>query len=208
MATVSAPLYAEPREEFDGALTFVPYGTMLMALGQDGRWSKVAWGERIGWVLKDDLVDTAAAIFPEFTDGEVNESDDVNTTRVRALLRDEFGGDRMGYPLQAGEYVSYRLARKNISIPWPPERPRWPGRWHVLLKGVSRVHSGVQPKTGSVMEYVDDGEVGQLAYVEAVTPDESITISQANFPDRGIFRQRTLTRDEWRELRPIFIQIS
>jgi surface antigen len=53
-----------------------------------------------------------------------------------------------------------------------------------------------------------DNEVGYLAYVEAVFPDDVITISEANFPDAGIYNERSLTKEEWKDLRPIFIQFS
>lgn len=50
-------------------------------------------------------------------------------------------------------------------------------------------------------------EVGHVAYVEAVFPDDTITISEVNFPDSGIYNERSLLKEEWKSLKPVFIQI-
>ncbi len=207
VGSTRAPLYQNPTEEFDGALRLITYGQLVMVLEERGRWSRVAALEHEGWMLRDDLMDRAAFVYPEFIIGEKNESDDVNTIRVRAFIDDEFGGERVECSLQAGEYVLYRLLRKGISIPWPTIRPRLPGRWHTILKGVPGIHIGITPKTGAVMEYVSGEEIGHVAYIEAVFPDETISISETNFPDNGVYNERMLTRAEWLELRPVFIQI-
>jgi hypothetical protein len=35
-----------------------------------------------------------------------------------------------------------------------------------------------------------------------------IAISEANFPHSGIYSERTLAKDVWRALRPVFIEVS
>jgi surface antigen len=72
---------------------------------------------------------------------------------------------------------------------------------------VPGVSIGVVPKVGSVIEYTFPDEIGHLAYVEAVFPDESIVLSEANYPDRGIYNERTLGKEEWTALNPVFIQV-
>jgi hypothetical protein len=206
--SIDVPLYTRPTQEFDGVMSTITYGDMVMVLEQAGRFMHVAHDGREGWVLREDLVDRAAYVYPEFVIGEKNELDDPNTIRTRAMIKDLFGGSRVEFPLQAGEYVVYRLLRKGIHIMWPETRPRVPGMWHSFLKGMIGVHISISPKTGTVMEYTLPEEIGHVAYVEAVFPDETITISETNFPDSGIYNERVLTRDEWKELTPVFIQIS
>ncbi|MCA9364265.1 hypothetical protein KC727_03535 [Candidatus Kaiserbacteria bacterium] len=207
VGTAGAHLYAQPTIEFDTALASPTYGTLAIVLSQKGRWAEVVIGEAVGWMLREDLVDRAAYVYPHFVIGEKNHSDDPNTEMVRALLRDMFGGDVIGAPLQSGEYVMYRLARKDLTIDWPETRPRLPGRWHTLLKGVPGVHIDVAPQQGSVMEYITEQGVGHVAYVEVVFPDNTISISETHFPDEGIYNERVLTQEEWQALKPVFIRV-
>ena len=202
-----APLYKNPTREFDGAVEYISYGAMVTILGFVGRFAHVAVNGVEGFLVREDLVDRASYVYPEFVVGEENDVDDTNTVRLRAIIKDEFGAGSLEFPLQAGEYISYRLFRKGIVLAWPKVRPRMPGRWHVLLRGIFTIHVGVTPKTGAVMEYVLEHDMGHLAYVEAVFPDETISISEVNYPDSGRYSERTLTRDEWRELKPIFIHV-
>ncbi len=208
VGSTDAALYKQPTQEFDTVLGSLPYGEMVMVLDQKNRFAQISTNGFIGWVLREDLVDRAAFVYPELVIGLANEVDDPNTIRLRAMIRDEFGGARVEFPLQAGEYVTYRLLRKGLTISWPEVRPRVPGLWHTILKGVTGIHMGVSPKTGSIMEYMITEDMGHLAYVEAVFPDETVTLSEVNYPDRGIYNERVLTREEWRELKPIFIQVS
>ena len=144
-------------------------------------------------------------VYPEFRIGQENSVDHPNTAHVRAILGDTFSIGRSEFPLQAGEYALYRLWKKGIRIEWPTIRPRVPGLWHKILKGTPKIHVGVTPKAGSIMEYMLNNDVGHLAYVEAVFPDNTIAISEVNFPDSGIYNERELTKEEWKELRPVFI---
>ena len=206
---LSVPVYRNPTVEFDSQLATIPYGEMVMMLEARGRFFRVMWNTTEGWVLKDDLSDRAAHVYPDFTIGVENPSDAPSTANVRAFIGDEFNVRQTGLPLQAGEYVLYRLFRKGKRIMWPHEsRPRVPGLWHKLLRGVPGIHVGVVPKIDSVMEYMLDSDTGHLAYVEAIFPDDTITISEANYPDSGIYNERVLTKEEWRELRPTFIAVQ
>lgn len=205
---VSVAIFEHPTRTFDTVIGNMNYGDMAVVLEEKGKYVRIASGALEGWVLREDLVDRAAYVYPEFTIGEENDVDDPNTIRVRAMLDDEFGGALVEYPLQAGEYVAYKLLRKGLRIAWPKTRPRTPGLWHVILKGVPGIHIGITPKTGAVMEYMLPGEIGHVAYVETVFPDETITLSEANFPHGGIYNERVITREEWREFRPVFIQMS
>lgn len=206
--SITVPLYKHPTIEFDAQVTSIPYGEMVMMLEPKGRFFHVIWGVHDGWVLREDLVDRAIGVYPEFTIGEENLVDHPNTARVRSILEDIFGLNRSEFPLQAGEYVLYRLWKKGVRIAWPEARPRIPGLWHKILKGIEEIHIGVIPKAGAIMEYMQHDDIGHVAFVEAVFPDDTITISEVNYPHSGIYNERELTKAEWKELRPVFIKIG
>lgn len=206
--TVRVPVYKNPTVEFDAQIGEIPYGEMVIILEPKGRFYRIMWHTTEGWVFRDDIADRATRVHPEFVVGEENLVDGLNTTHVRAILGDVFGLGRSEFPLQAGEYVLYRLWKKGINIHWPETRPRVPGLWHKILKGVPGVHVSVVPKTGSIMEYISDADTGHLAFVEAVFPDDTISVSEINFPDSGIYNEREISKDEWKELKPVFIEVS
>lgn len=204
---METPIFQNPTMEFDGVIALLPYAAMLIVLENRGRWAKVAHNGLVGWILREELVDRAAHVYPYFVIGERNGTDDPNTIRLRAAISDEYSGGVVHAPLQQVEYVHYRLLRKGITIPWDDTRPRTPGTWQTLLKGRPGVHISVHPKTGAIMEFVHPDGSGHLAYVEAVFPDETISISEADHPEDGIYNERVLTREEWRELSPVFIEV-
>jgi hypothetical protein len=200
-------LYSNPTVTFDAYIARIPYGALVLMLDVQGRFCKVAWGNTEGWILKDNLADRSSRVYPEFVVGHENGPDHPNTLRVRACIDDEFGLGHSDFWLQAGEYIVYRLLRQSISIAWPPPRPRVPGSWHQLLRGLPGITMRVIPTAGSILEYADESEIGHLAYVEAVFPDGTIAISEANYPDRGIYNERALSKSEWQSLKPIFISV-
>ncbi len=206
--SLAVPVYKNPTIEFDAQVAKIPYGEMVMMLEVRGRFYRVVWRDVEGWVVREDLVDRAARVYPEFVLGQGNSVDHPNTARVRTALGDTFGLSFSEFDLQAGEYVLYRLWKKGVTIAWPDIKPRVPGLWHKILRGVPGVHMGVLPKVGGIMEYMVTSEIGHVAYVEAVFPDDTIALSEANFPDSGIYNERELTKDEWKELKPIFITVQ
>ncbi len=206
--TPRVPIYKNPTVEFDMQIGEIPYGEMVIVLEPRGRFYRIMWQTIEGWVFREDIADRAARVYPEFIVGEENSVDAPNTMQVRAVIGDPFGVSRSEFPLQAGEYVVYRLWKKGIKIQWPNIRPRVPGTWHKILKGGDRIHIGVTPKIGTVMEYVYDADIGHVAYVEAVFPDDTVIVSEANFPDAGIYSEREFSKEEWKALKPIFISIS
>ena len=66
---------------------------------------------------------------------------------------------------------------------------------------------GVTPKTESVMEYIVD-DIGHLAFVEAVFPDGSMKITEIGKFDDNAYTEGILASDQWKELRPVFIEIE
>ena len=208
VASTETPLRSEPTILRDTVIGSVPYGSMVMVLEVKNGWSRVLKGRYEGWVETRDLADKAAHILPQFVIGERNEAEDPNTVRLRAIIHDEFSGGGAGLPLQSHEYVLYKLTRKDLSISWPLIRPRKPGTWCDILKDTEGVTISAAPDSGSIIEFLTKENIGHLAYVEAVFPDGSIQISEANWPDDGIYNERVLVKNEWQELLPQFIKVS
>lgn len=211
MGTVSvvaktAHLFLEPVASFDGVLTDVPYGTMLNVYQAENRWYRTAYREHSGWILKDTV--TADNIYPRFQLGRFYDSKNVETIKLRSLIHDEFNGGLIEAPLQDVEYVTYKLRQKAKLLPWSDARPRISGNWKQLLRGAPGVYIGILPKADSVMEVVGDDAQGFVSYVDTVLPDESITVSEVGFLQEGMYSNRTLPKEEWRESRPVFIAVA
>ena len=212
-SSIVTPLRSAPGALGDTVYSMLPYGTMVMVLEVQDMWAQVASGPYTGWVYVDDLEDRAAHVYPGFHIGEINDAEDPATIRVRALINDEFGAGELGLPLQTEEYVAYRLLRKGVKIAWPQVRPRTPGTWGAILHKTVGVMQEQRPQAGTVMEYFlqDEGETerrGYLAYVEAVFPDDSLQISEVGWPQQGMYNERVLVADEWRNLAPTFLSFS
>lgn len=196
----------EPTVLRDTAIGTLPYGSMVMVLEGKNGWVRVHNNGLEGWVETRDLASYAADVFPQFTVGDANEADSANTIRVRAMIKDEFSCGAAGLDLRSEEYVLYRLLRNNVQVMWSRVRPRTPGHWTSVL-GESGYRTSGHPEAHSVMEYQMGSHGGHLAYVEALFPDESIQISEANWPDRGIYNERVLVKEEWTTLTPSFIHL-
>jgi hypothetical protein len=201
------PVFKNPTVAYDTQVGTIPFGAMVIAGEPIGRFYKATWNEVSGWVLRDDLADKASSAHPIFVKGEENLVDDSNTAQVRTIIGDEFGLGRSEFALQAGEYVLYRLWKRGVLVKWPEVRPRMPGAWHEILKGCVGVTLHTVPKAGVVMEYMLEDAMGHVAYVDAVFPDETITISEVNNPHSGVYNERTLSKEEWQKLNPVFIEV-
>jgi hypothetical protein len=200
-------LCINPVIAFDTASVCLQYGEMVNVLKIQGRWVYVQAGEDEGWVLKDSLREQASDVFPSFEEGQTYLEENPETHKLRLCLNDMFGGKEASLPLCDAEYVTYKLYKKGVAINWSTQRPRIAGTWQQKLRGHTGVHIGIVPKTMSVMEYLSDG-IGHLCYVESVFPDESIKVSSIGLILEGQFTQAMMQKDEWKELRPVFITIT
>lgn len=206
VADTSAELLVHPTVTFDGVQRAVPYGSEVVVERYEGRFAFVTLSSGSGWILKDSLVSTVQDVLPQFTVGTSYASDHTETRKLRSYIEDAFAGSQARAPLSGVEYVTYKLKRKGQVVPWGTVRPRTAGLWQQLLKGVRGVHSGIVPKTGSVMEYNSD-HGGEVSYVEAVSPEETIRVSMVSDDDESRYLELELSKESWRELRPIFIEI-
>ncbi|MFM2381285.1 MAG: hypothetical protein RLZZ76_52 [Candidatus Parcubacteria bacterium] len=200
-------LFYEPTFAFDSAICLIHYGTQVHVRKLGGRWAHVGSVVGEGWILKDALRKESTDVFPTLAPEAAYTHDHKEVQKLRLCIGDEFSGERSGLLLQDTEFVTYRQGRRGRKIPWTGERPRVAGEWQRLLRGKQGVHMSIVPKEGTIMEYTSDEE-GHLAFVEAVFPDQSISISSVGLMSEGEYTQAVLTHDTWKELRPVFISIS
>lgn len=199
-------MYIDPVISFDSATKKLQYGDFVQVLKLGGRWAYVRIREKDGWILKDALRDKAADVFPSFTLGAVYAHESPDTIKLRLCIQDQFQGSVSSSILSDAEYVTYKLSRKGKQILWGDARPRIAGTWQQRLKGQSGIHIGIKPKTESVMEYIADS-IGHLAFVEAVFPDDTVEVSAIGLQNDGEFTKKAMSKEEWIELRPVFIQV-
>jgi len=205
-ATALAPLRTEPAVGGDTVIAHIPFGAMIVAVSTEHDWVHIFYKGMEGYVELGDLTDRAAYVYPTLSIGEAYEAHDPHTERLRAVISDEFSYGDGDQPLQAEEYVTYKLLRQSMVIPWPTVRPRTPGTWRTLLKDVPSVTISTNPVARGVVEWKGDVR-GHIAYVEAVFSDGTIQISEANYPDRGIYNERTMVEREWRAYDPVFFAV-
>ena len=199
-------LYSDPVIAFDTALTKVSYGQMVYVKKLGGRWAHVTVSGQSGWLLKDVLREKREDIHPHFKNETYYAADNKETIKLRACIGDEFGCARANIPLTPAEFVFYKLLENKRLITWQVEGPRLPGTWQRRLKGQKGIHMSISPVTGSVMEYIID-DIGYLAYVEAVFPDKSIKVLQVGVPEEGQYSERIIDKENYIELRPVFIEV-
>ena len=201
-----ALVYIDPVIAFDTVCMKLPYSEQVHMQKLGGRWAYIKTPHVEGWVLKDFLAEKALDVFPQFVANMTYDEENIQTHKLRLCIADIFVGEATKSILTDVEYVTYMLKRKGITITWPVDRPRIAGTWQKKLRGAKGIHIGVFPKTDSVMEYVQD-DVGHVCYVEAVFPDQSIKISSIGTFGEGLFSENMLQKDEWKELRPVFIEV-
>lgn len=197
----------KPQRDFDAVLAKFPYGSAVTVIGYQGNYAKVFLSHHEGWIKKDDLTPHKGEVWPHFTNGVIYKAEDEAVKKLRLLIADTFYTNELDLPLQGGEWIVYRLREQNRLIPWPVTHGRIPGDWRILLKGLPGVHISIIPKTDSIMEWRGDDGIGRLAYVEKMTADQTLTVTIAGYEEPGRFEERVFTEIEWRELRPVFIEV-
>ncbi len=201
------PLYQGPIRALDTVCMVLPYAAPVVVERHEGQFTQVVVTSVRGWVYKDALIYNEQEIFPHLQVGQCYDAHHVATIAIRRFLRDLFAATDLVLPLLPAEYVSYRLVRLGRTIAWPAVRPRPPGRWHELLRSVSGVQTGIVPRTGALMEWVDDEGEGALRFVEAVYPDQSVLVSGI-INTEGCYDTVRFTEADWRSFRPVFIMVG
>lgn len=204
---VQLSCFLRPVRSLDSVIGVVPYGSSVNVLQYQGRWAQIERKGEKAWVEKDGLVDERSEVYPHFIEGVIYEPSHPVTEKIRVLINDEFAAAALLAPLLDIEYVTYRLFVEGRVIKWPKRRPRLAGDWHTILKGVSRIHMDIRPTTHCIMETIDDDNMGQVFFVESVQPNESIVVSSVGGAVEGRYTKETMSKGEWQQLRPTFIEI-
>ncbi len=203
-----ANVFQRPVWTFDGVLLRLPYSASVQVLGYEGRFARVEVENRFGFVLKDDLTSNVLDVFPQLQTGEIYSSNHPDTKKIRRIIKDEFFATEMFLPLQAIEFAVFRLKCEGRTISWPDIRPRLAGSWQNILKGRLGVQIGVMPKTGAIIEYTKSDGSGYVGYTKSVHVDESIVIEGIGRLIEGEYREEAVSKEQWQEWRPVWIQIQ
>ncbi len=205
VAYPDTPCYLRPAIVRDTVLGKFPYATTVRVVARQAMWVRVANEELEGWTERTHLSTDKTDVVPSFVSDTTYDAGHPETLKLRTYISDEFGVVALHLPALNVEYVWFRMLQDRNVFSWPPLRPRTPGRWSEILRPEPSVHVSAVPMTSSIMEYTDPQKTAQLWYVEAVTPEESVTVSGFTGDDTGSFVMKTLTRDEWTSLQPRYI---
>lgn len=205
--TTVAPLYMQPAYEVDTKLGTVPFATKLDVTKSQAGWAKVEYNKLSGWIPARFLATDPSAVKATFASGESVSEGNESVHIVRLAINDEFSAASTSPVLLDIEYAYYRLVVEGRIPLWPSDRPRLAGTWQHLLRGKAGIHMSVRPLTNTVMEWTDARD-SNIAYVEAVTPDERITIAGIYGPDKTVFLRQEFPVESWREWRPVFISVT
>ena len=199
------PCYLRPALVRDTILGTFAYAESVQVVADKGQWIQVSGDRLEGWTERGHLCADSKDVLPTFVTNESYDANHPETHKLRTWIKDEFAAAMLGLPALNSEYVWFRMLQNRTVFTWPPLRPRTPGRWSELLRPEPSVHVSAVPLTGSIMEYTDQAKVAQLWYVEAVTPEEAVSISGFAGDDTGTYHLQTLSKDEWTQLKPRYI---
>lgn len=203
-----ARCFVSPEIGFDRIIARLDYGDRVGVRRLEDGFAEVIYADTYGWIPVEELSDDESAIFPRLAAGYRYGSAHEETRKLRRAIRDECAGDELGLSLQSIEYVLYELKRRRIEVRWPLARPRVPGSLHMLLRGRANVRIGIEPRTSALLEVSTGPTEGFFGIVEAVQPDQGITLSSVGRVEEGEFRREHFTKEEWREWRPTFISFG
>lgn len=209
-----------PEIKADNILEVLSYGQEVTKVEEQDKWFKIQYNSgKEGWVSsvylteskpidnpqvvpKEDFQDA----LPKFKIGVANLADDDNTIKLRKIINDEFGGDINGWDLQCTEYAQFRIQQMGITIKWPADRPRHGGLWAGIFEKRGLLYRVLDsPKAGCAMCFTtgfrtpEMNATGHVAFVEQVFDDESVKITEANWPPPGKYNERRVPKEEWQD---------
>jgi len=208
-----------PEIKTDNILEVLNYGQEVTKIEERDKWLRVQYNlGKEGWISslyltekkpidrsqvapKEDFQDA----FPKFKIGVANLANDNNTINLRKIINDEFGGSRNGWDLQCTEYTQFRVQQMGIAIKWPVDRPRHGGLWAGIFEKCGFYEVLNTPKAGCAMCFTtgfrtpEMNTIGHVAFVEQVFNDESVKITEANWPPPGKYNERRVSKAEWQD---------
>lgn len=205
----AVPIFSTSEILIDSRLGYLSYGDKVNVTGESGDFSTINIFGIKGWVKTLELTENFHQVYPNFVHTQKYDSKHEETQKLRRLIKDEVLGGQLKLPLQSSEFVLFMLKEARVVFEWPSKRPRLPGAWKALLRGVKGVTLSLEPHTGSVIEYAgDEGMSGFLGYVKVVRPDLSITVQSVGRLKDGEYLNEEFSHDEWKEWRPVFISFN
>lgn len=200
-----AVCYSQTTIDFDTRLGDLHYGDTVMVKSINGAYAKINFQDYDGWMKVADLVDDKNLVVPNLKSSYVYGPKNEETLKLRKYLKDELLGGLLNLPLQPLELIIYLLKSQRIVVNWPNTKPRNPGSLSNLLKGRKGVSMSIEPRTSSVIEYLDENNDGIIGFITEVSPDLTITVGSVGRIEVGEYRVEKFTHDEWKEWRPVFI---
>lgn len=213
---------SSPEIKPDNILAVLPYGQEVSVIRESGKWFEAISGNKQGWVSSEYLVENSPIIHSTdgqleennniptetilFITGAPNHANDDNVIKLRKIINDEFVHNQDGADLQCVEYVQYRVKEKlGVIIQWPNDRPRHGGLWAGIFEKNNRYKVTGTPKADCAASFANPSfnpPYGHVAFVEEVLNDESIRISEANWPStkkkpEGEYNKRTIPKAKW-----------
>lgn len=123
-----------------------------------------------------------------------------DTLAIRQIIKDQFTGGKNSYDLQCVEYVHYKVKEKTgVEIQWPSDRPRHGGLWASIFQRNNLYKVMDEPTVHCAMSFTKpdfNAPYGHVAFVEEVLADGSVRISEANWPNKGIYNERVVKKDD------------
>lgn len=196
----------------------IPHGTEVSVLNEQEKWFEIKSGDLQGWVSSVYLVEEkpierkqriikedVMSGLPQFKIAVANFSGDINTIKLRKIINYEFNLDFDKDELQCTEYAQYRIQQMGIKIQWPVRANRNGGNWANIFEKHGSYKVLNQPKAGCAMCFTTGfrtlamNAIGHVAFVEQVFDDESVRITEANWPRPGKYNERIVPISEWRD---------
>jgi len=214
---------SSPEIKPDNILETLIYGQEVVVLNEKEKWFEVQCpNNKKGWVSSyylteikptelpkqqptEEKSDNVESELPVFKVGAANLANDPNTVKLRKIINDEFGGGKNGRDLQCTEYVQYRVQQKGIAIKWPADRPRDGGKWADIFERNKFYNVLDKPRVDCAASFTAGlktlamNEIGHVVFVEQVFEDESMKISEANWPPPGKYNERRMQKSEWQD---------
>lgn len=205
-----------PEVRSNNIIEALKFGEEINVIEKKDRWFKVSYrNEKVGWIVSEYLTEESPKTSTSemkrnlskdppiiFDIGRKNLATSENTKRVREFINHAFGHtEASGVSLQCVEYVHYKVKKEiDVDIVWPSDRPRHGGRWVHIFKKNNMYKILDEPIFNSAMSFTNPNfnkPYGHVAYVDEVFPDGSIMISEANWPHKGIYNERPLSKQQW-----------
>jgi len=105
------------------------------------------------------------------------------------------------------EWLLYYVQQQNPSVSLLALRMTPLGMWHQTVKGLPGVRVGVEPTTGSLMEWFDTDRVGRAGVIERMTPDSTLTVRTLSLVPSGTCQEQVYTIAAWKELGAVFTRL-